>query len=239
MLSDPTPHRRVHKKSAVSEAAAGAPLSKYMLNKLALQHQKEHQQQQASASSVGTKRGRGDAAAASAHPAASQLTVTDLYVPRLKRAKVIVPEGRTSDSWGGYTALYPRTNLPFLTMHPTCRPRGVLRRGVAADRPGHGAGERAPGRGQLRGLPARAAPQAGGRAQSVSACCSFIRKGRRAILHMLACGDEAIYSQYDSNTHVYSCLSTGTSSARVKFHKLPRSNCAEATEDNMKLRSWY
>jgi hypothetical protein len=65
-----------------------------MQNKLAAEKQRQQLQQQQLAASAGSsaKRPKGDAASLSALGGAA-LGTAELFTPRLKRAKVIVPEG--------------------------------------------------------------------------------------------------------------------------------------------------
>lgn len=82
------PHRKTER------ALPAPPLSKYMLNKLAMQQQ-QHQQQQAERAHQHKRRGDALSPAHGGSGAAGggAIALTDLYVPRTKRAKVIVPEG--------------------------------------------------------------------------------------------------------------------------------------------------
>lgn len=66
------------------------PLSKYKLNKLMMQQQAEREAALKEAATG--KRGRDSTSSGASH--ATAVSASELYVPRTKRPKVIVPEGK-------------------------------------------------------------------------------------------------------------------------------------------------
>jgi hypothetical protein len=129
----PSSVARSHKKSGAKAVEAPA-LSKYMQNKLAIEKEKQRQQQlqQQGASAgagSGTKRARADVAGTLGGAA---LGSAELFIPRLKRAKVIVPEG---ERWRYFALSCSRSGLvsTYLLLCTLCilylhRARSVISR---------------------------------------------------------------------------------------------------------------